>query len=200
MSLYPVEIHIMRTAAELWELAGPDMWLYRWSENGHALMQGKACDRCAMEAGEFADYQRMRGAWKGAGQDLAGAPRVSMLVVESEDEMELAALRLRPVSHFARAFNVMEALLLAHAKSLDEEDREEMLRRLAGQMASLKTAVLRAEEIWLEEKPDAEIERLRAALARLRIDHDHHVERANEAEAKVERLVFELQQERGGAA
>lgn len=143
-------IHIMRTAAELWELAGPDMWLYRWSDDGHALLQGKAA-RCAMRADEFAEYQRMRRRWQQAGQDLAGAPSISMLVVESEEQMKLEALRLRPVSHFARAFNVMEALLLAHARSLDEEDREEMLRRLAGQMMSLKEAVLRAEEIWREE-------------------------------------------------
>lgn len=89
MSQYPeVEIHIMRTAAELWELAGPDMWLYRWSEDGHALLQGKASDRCAMEAGEFADYQRMRTAWRRAGQDLAGAPSISMREVTADEDVD----------------------------------------------------------------------------------------------------------------
>jgi uncharacterized protein YqcC (DUF446 family) len=78
----------------------------------------------------------------------------------ADEESEIEALRRCEPSHFARAFNVMEAVLLAHRGSLDEEDREEMLRRLAGQMLSLKEAVLRAEEIWREENPDAETRRL----------------------------------------
>lgn len=187
------------TAAWLWQMAGPDMWLYKWSPDGQAMLQGKAA-RCLMAGDEFAKYQQMRARWKRVGRDLAGAPSVSMLVVSSEEEMELAALRLRPASDFARSFREIEECLLAHARCLSDDERDEIARQIAAKIMPLKEAVLRAEEIWREESPDAEIERLRSALAELRIGHDHHVERANEAETKVERLVFELQQERGGAA
>lgn len=172
----------MRTAEKQWDLAGCQCDAYARLENeGIVFVNGKG-GQCVMREEEWAAYQ---------GKCLQGAPSVSMLEATTDEGEELDLLRRPRPSHFARAFNVMEALLLAHERSLDEEDREEMLRRLAGQMASLKTAVLRAEEIWHEEHSGAE---------RLRIEHDHHVERANEAEGKVERLVFELQQERGGAA
>lgn len=225
-------IHIMRTAAELWELAGPDMWLYGWTDDHCAMLQGKG-DRCIMPTDEFAEYQRMRRRWQDAGrdvasQDLAGAPSVSMLVATAKEDAETRRLgdgshtsyrdqaiagRQRqiarrkaleedglkpelptlPVSHFARAFNVMESLLLAHQASLDEEDREEMLRRLAGQMMTLKEDVLRAEEIWAE--MGGETRRL-GDLETLKAERDHEAERANEAQTIRERLAFELMEQR----
>lgn len=141
----------MRSAEEqMRSCAGFVSFCYaRLPEEGLVFVSSRHGGRCVMRAEEWERYETM-----------VRESTVSMLVVSSEEEVELAALRLRPNSDFARAFNVMEALLLAHEKSLDEEDREEMLRRLAAQMESLKTEVLRAEEVWIEENPDAEARRL----------------------------------------
>lgn len=151
-------IHIMRTAAELWELAGPNMWLYELDEDGHALLQASAYDpitgtrpRCKMTPQEFVKYQAVRNKWQAAGQDLAAAPVISMLVVSLEEEMELAALRLRPSSDFARSFREIEECLLAHARCLSDDERDEIIRQIAAKIMPLKEAVLRAEEIWLED-------------------------------------------------
>lgn len=152
MSLSPVEIHIMRTAAELWELAGPDMWLYRWSD-GLALLQGKTAG-CAMTAEEYAKYQRMRGKWQDAGQDLDGAPMVSMRQATAHEDVDLD-LRVKP-SRLACAFREVEQLLIAHQACIEESECEEIFRQIGGKMLSLKEAVLRAEEIWREEHPAAE--------------------------------------------
>lgn len=48
------------TAAWLYELAGPDMWLYRWNANGNAMLQGKG-PRCEMTPDEYWIYQRLCG-------------------------------------------------------------------------------------------------------------------------------------------
>lgn len=48
------------TAAWLWTLAGPDMWLYKWSPQGNAMLQGKSA-RCEMLPQEYWRYQAMRG-------------------------------------------------------------------------------------------------------------------------------------------
>jgi hypothetical protein len=55
---------------------------------------------------------------------------------------------VRPASHFAREFGEVERLLQAFHGCLCEQDREDMVRAMAGKVLALKEAVLRAEEIW----------------------------------------------------
>lgn len=68
------EILPLKTAAEVWAQSGRDMWLYRWTREGLAQLQGKG-PRCAMMAAEYWAYERMK----------SGGP-VSMLVVDAEEE------------------------------------------------------------------------------------------------------------------
>lgn len=66
----------MKTAAEVWAQSGPDMWLYRWTREGLAQLQGKG-PRCVMMAAEYWVYDRMK----------SGGP-VSMLKADAEWERQ----------------------------------------------------------------------------------------------------------------
>lgn len=107
------------TAAGLWHIAGPDMWLYRWSM-GLAYLQGKG-DRCAMTPDEYADYQAMRERYAKPwiGDELDGAPSISMRVVCSEEDAEmLAATRIRPAQADLQRIYTSLADSLSEVKSL----------------------------------------------------------------------------------
>lgn len=135
----------MRSGEEQWRVAGYECAVYAvLDEEGLVFVDGKG-GRCVMRVDEWAGYQR---------RCLESAPSVSMLVVSSEEAAEMVALRLRPRSCFQAAFEAIERLLIAHETCLDELDREDMRRTMAGKLMTLKEAVLRAEEIWSEGRND----------------------------------------------
>lgn len=73
-------------------------------------------------------------------------------------------------SDFARSFREIEQCLLAHARCLSDDERDEIVRQIGAKVLPLKEAVLRAEEIWLEGaraemiKAERKIERLRVRI------------------------------------
>ena len=146
-----------RTAAEQFRLAGVESSVRTFNPQTRIYYIGGKGGPCAMHEQEWNDYQALCARWSSGPLDLDGAPGISMLVATSEEEVELAALRLRPRSYLACAFEEIERLLIAHETCLDELDREDMRRTMAGKLMTLKEAVLRAEEIWQEDKggPDA---------------------------------------------
>jgi len=140
MTMPPVP---MRTVEEQWQIAGYQCGAYATLDReGLVFVDGKG-GRCAMRQEQWSAYQA---------KCLQGAPAISMLVVATEEEAELAsATRLRP-SHFARSFREIEECLIAHARCISDDERDEIVRQIAGKLLPLKEAVLRAEEIWAEDQ------------------------------------------------
>jgi hypothetical protein len=152
-------IHIVHTAAELWHLAGPDMGLYSWdSSDGCALLRGELTYCVKMTREEYDEYQALslRYAQPWLGDELEGAPSVSMLAATADEEAEVGALRLRPNSSFVRSFREIDECLVAYTRCLSDDERDEIIRQIVAKLRTLKEAVLRCEEIWAEMGADEE--------------------------------------------
>lgn len=148
MSDLKPEIHLMtpvpmRTADEQWQIAGYQCGVYATLDHeGLVFVDGKG-GRACMRQDEWTAYQV---------KCLQGAPSISMMVVETEGDAELlSATRLRPNSDFARSFREIEQCLMAHTRCIHDDERDEIIRQIAAKIMPLKEAVLRAEEIWLED-------------------------------------------------
>lgn len=139
MILIQHKILPMRTAQEQFKLAGVDTQLVVTDKErgivyitaGHITGGGAAI----MTESEWQSYLLLCDIWLNSPVDTEGA-----------------GAQILPRSHFERAFTEVEALLLSHARCIKEDEREEILRSLAGKLLPLKEAVLRAEEIWREER------------------------------------------------
>ena len=105
MSDLKPEIHLMtpvpmRTADEQWQIAGYQCGVYAiLDQEGLVFVDGKGGKAC-MRQDEWTAYQVLC---------LQGAPSISMMVVETEEDAELlSATRLRPNSDFARLDEIIE--------------------------------------------------------------------------------------------
>lgn len=151
MNIVDHQILPLRDARQQFELAGVESSVHSFNSLTGLYYIGGKGGPCAMRVEEWMRYLAMCAQWAIAPQDLHDAPSISMLVVSSEEEAELAALRLRPNSDFARSFREIEECLLAHARCLSDDERDEIIRQITAKIIPLKDAVLRAEEIWLED-------------------------------------------------
>ena len=121
-------------------------------QRGLVYVAGISRQCVVMEEAEWEKYLDLCRVWMLSSQDLQGAPIVSMLEAAAHEGQDGLALLKRP-SHFARAFSEIETLLRIHATCIKEDECEEILRQVDAKLRMLKEAVLRAEEIWLEQFP-----------------------------------------------
>lgn len=160
MNIVDHQILPLRDARQQFELAGVESSVHSFNSLTGLYYIGGKGGPCAMRVEEWMRYLAMCDQWAIAPQDLHDAPSISMLVVSSEEEAELAALRLRPNSDFARSFREIEDCLNIYDRCLSDDERDEIIRQIGVKLRPLKAAVLRAEEIWREDAAITEDERL----------------------------------------
>lgn len=123
-----------RDAREQFALVGVASVFVEVVDDGFYAVDDKG-GRCLMLPEEWARYRTLCERWSGTCHDMPGA-----------------APRAHGRSAFARCFSEVEHLLQQYHLSFSEDEREDMVRLLGGKIEVLKTAVLRAEEIWQEER------------------------------------------------
>lgn len=124
----------IRDAVTQFELAGRECAMVEPLDRFY-LVDGKG-GRCLMLPSEWAKYQRLATRWQEMARDVPEPGKGA----EGAEQSSLA-----------RCFAELEELIRQYHLCLHEEDREDMVVILQAKLTRMKTAVLRAEEIWHEE-------------------------------------------------